>query len=514
MRLLPAGDFGILVELEDLAQVLALNAALAADPPPGLVSALPAARTILLEVDPQETSARDLAARLRAMPVERLERREGRIVEIPVRYDGEDLEEVARLTGLSPSEVAERHMGRLWEAAFNGFAPGFSYLVGGDPALEVSRRESPRLAVPAGAVALAGRFSAVYPKASPGGWRLIGTTDLPMWDETRDPPALLQPGDRARFVRASGAPAAPRRPKPAPPPEGLGLRVLAAGFPALWQDSGRHGLIAQGVSPSGALDQGAFRSLNRLLGNAPGTPALEILGGGFAFEAEAPGVFALTGAPVRIRLNGRRDLPSHAPLALEAGDRIEIAPPERGLRSLLGVRGGFRVAPVLGSASTDVLAGLGPEPVTTGARLIFAGARAGAVGPPEPPPLPPRPGDLVEIGVILGPRADWFPAEVLESFLAQDWRVTPQIGRVGLRLEGAPLLRSDARELPSEGCPAGAIQIPHAGQPVLFLADHPLTGGYPVIAVVAARHLDLLAQSPPGARLRFRPLAAPDWGRP
>jgi KipI family sensor histidine kinase inhibitor len=124
------------------------------------------------------------------------------VLEIPVTYDGPDLADVARLTGLGEREVVEAHTGSTWRVAFGGFAPGFGYLVGGDPRLEVPRREESRTTVPAGAVGLAGTFSGVYPRESPGGWQLIGTTSAPMWDLDRDPPALLVPGAVVRFTEA------------------------------------------------------------------------------------------------------------------------------------------------------------------------------------------------------------------------------------------------------------------------------------------------------------------------
>jgi allophanate hydrolase subunit 2 len=176
------------------------------------------------------------------------------------------------------------------------------------------------------------------------------------------------------------------------------------------------------------------------------------------------------------------------------------------MRSYLAVRGGFEVAPVLGSAATDTLAHVGPPTLTAGAQLGLARHPAGAVAAEDAGPTPelPRSDETVKLPVVLGPRTDWFAPETVERFLSQEWTVTPQSSRVGIRLHGAePLTRSDATELPSEGTENGAIQVPHSGQPVLFLADHPLTGGYPVIATLHPSALDLAGQIPPGARIRF-----------
>lgn len=204
VRFLRCADQGLLVELAGLDQVQALHAALAAHPPAGVTDLVPAARTLLLRLDPQHA---DPAAVQRA--VERTEpaaggRATGELLRVPVVYDGVDLDHVAELTGLSPREVVERHTSAEWTVAFGGFAPGFGYLAGGPPELLVPRRAESRTRVPAGAVGLAGEFSGIYPRESPGGWQLIGRTDLRIWDVDRDPPALLRPGVRVRFEEVPG----------------------------------------------------------------------------------------------------------------------------------------------------------------------------------------------------------------------------------------------------------------------------------------------------------------------
>jgi KipI family sensor histidine kinase inhibitor len=200
VRVLPCGEEALLVELDGLDAVLGMHAALAADPPEGVVELVPAARTILVAFDPARTAPERLAEALRDVRPLAAARERGPLVEVPVVYDGEDLEEVAGLAGCSAEAVVRRHLAGEYLAAFCGFAPGFAYLDGLDPALHVPRRDTPRTRVPAGAVALADRFTAVYPRPSPGGWRLIGRTDLALWDAERDPPALLAPGTRVRFV--------------------------------------------------------------------------------------------------------------------------------------------------------------------------------------------------------------------------------------------------------------------------------------------------------------------------
>lgn len=202
MRTMPCSDAGLLVEVADLDEVLALYAELVDDPPPGVVDLVPAARTLLLTIDPTVTDIGDVERAVRAARPRQGTRPDAGRVEVPVTYDGADLAEVGEITGLGERGVIEAHTGQEWTVAFCGFAPGFGYLVGTDDRLHVPRRSNPRTKVPAGAVALAGEFAGVYPRESPGGWQLIGHTSLRAWDLDRDPPAVLLPGVRVRFVEA------------------------------------------------------------------------------------------------------------------------------------------------------------------------------------------------------------------------------------------------------------------------------------------------------------------------
>lgn len=500
MRFLPVGPRTLLVELTDLDETLALFDALGADPVDGVAEIIPAARTLMVRVAPGYAADGALAGQIMArQPAPGTIRQEGPVetVEIPMTYDGQDLADVAAHMDLTVAEVIAAHQSATWAVAFCGFAPGFAYMTGDDPRFDLPRRPAPRTRIPAGSVALAARFCGIYPQDTPGGWQLIGTTRVPMWDLSRDPPALLRPGVRARFVEG----VAQVHPSVAvPEPQGQpALTVVQTAFPIVFQDEGRPGQGGQGVSASGALDMGALRRANRAVGNPSDAPVLEITLGPVGLRAEQPVTLALTGAAQAV-VAGH---PMPTTFALDRGDEVLIPPPAFGMRSYLALRGGFDVAPVLGSAATDTLAFVGPEALTNGARFYAANKPAIAIAAPEDQPLLPKPGDIVELPVTLGPRADWFTPGMIQHFLSQDWLVTPQSSRVGIRLEGTPVTRSDARELPSEGTETGAIQIPHSGQPVLFLADHPLTGGYPVIATLLPSALDLAGQIPPGARIRF-----------
>ena len=200
MRIVRAGTSAVLIELDDLDQVIGLHAELRREPPAGTVDLVPAAETLLITFDRSATAHDRVADDVRQRDLATVARPEGRLVEVPVVYDGEDLGDVARMTGMDVRDVVAMHLRPEYQAAFCGFAPGFAYLSGADPALRVPRRERPRTRVPVGAVGLADEFTGVYPREMPGGWQLVGRTDVALWDLDRDPPALLPPGTRVRFV--------------------------------------------------------------------------------------------------------------------------------------------------------------------------------------------------------------------------------------------------------------------------------------------------------------------------
>lgn len=516
IRFLPAGTGGLLIELNDLETTLTLLDAMKTNWIDGVIDLVPAASTLLVRFDISVTDARSIVSSVSKMDRSSRTVRTGETFEIPVIYDGEDLEEVAALLGWTTEEVIRRHTATTYTVAFTGFAPGFAYMTCDDPAFDVPRRKSPRVRIPAGSVALGGRFGGIYPADSPGGWQLLGRTPLKMWDIDRDRAALLSPGDRVRFcdIGADENHNAVRAPDVAPldvdpVKTASGLHVTRADRPALFEDLGRPGLAAQGVSVSGALDRASLIEANLCVGNPRGATAIEIAYGGFAVRAYQPVTLAVTGAssPLTIRtLDGRSvSAPFATPFAMDAGEELIVDFPEKGTRSYLAIRGGFLGDKVLGSASTDTLAKVGPAPVTVGDTLVPDDAPAIAVDPHRPKVNTfPQAGNVVSLDVLIGPRSDWFTKKGLETLVSQDWLITAESSRIGVRLAGKDKLeKATAAELPSEGTPIGAIQVPHSGQPVLFLADHPLTGGYPVIAVVAHHHLDLAGQIPIGASIRF-----------
>jgi len=607
-----AGDDGLLLDLPGTDAVARVASALVAAPPDGVVDVVPAARTVLVRGTAYAWDA--WAAAVRALAEAALDDRtpDGassaaptRVVPIPVVYDGEDLAEVARLAGLSPDEVVGRHAAARYRVAFGGFMPGFAYLTGLDPVLVVPRLATPRTRVPAGAVAVAGEYSAVYPRATPGGWRLLGRTRARMFDPSDDDrPALLVPGDEVRFVperdalAAGGLPAGadpagvpdraqvlagPARADPAgapdraqvlagPPagvpghaaglagdpadapagaareqadgrraadvrrhpdrdrPTGCGhVEVLATGPLVLVEDAGRPGLAAVGVPRSGAADPRALRAANRLVGNRAEAAALELLLGGLVVRFATTTAFALVGAPAPATLDGT-SVPPGCAVRAPAGAVLEVGVPARGLRTWLAVRGGLAAASVLGSRSTDVLSGLGPARIAAGHVLPLGTAfdglpqlgldgvsplgpegtsRLGPGGVPQRRPDGTREAAVAsaDVAVVLpatwGPRQAWLDDESRDRLRAQEWVVAADSNRVALRCDGPALVRGRHDELPSEGLVLGAVQVPHDGRPVLFGPDHPVTGGYPVVAVLTAEGIARAAQCRPGDRVRL-----------
>jgi len=289
------------------------------------------------------------------------------------------------------------------------------------------------------------------------------------------------------------------------------VRVLDPGALTLVQDLGRPGLAALGVSASGAFDRTAHRLANRLVGNDEGAAALEHLLGGLRIALPAGTWFAVTGAWGDLPLideHGRaRPVEPHTAVRADVDAELRLGPLARGLRATVAVRGGVAMPAVLGSRSRDTLAALGPAPVSAGDVLPLGPAPAAPVPPADLVPVDPPTDGIVELAVRPGPRHDWFGAAAWEALLTEEWRASSRSDRTGVRLEGPVLARTRERtdeELASEGMLRGSIQVSPDGAPTVLGPDHPVTGGYPVIAVVTDASLDLLAQLRPGQPVRLR----------
>ncbi|WP_147108365.1 carboxyltransferase domain-containing protein [Nesterenkonia populi] len=553
---LPAGQRALIAEFGTLAEVMAFHAHVKASPLAGQTEAVAAARTVLLTFrSRRETvSAAKQIRRLRPRPPRAEKARE---VQVRVHYDGEDLEALAEQLSITREALISWHIRTVWVGAFGGLAPGFAHcvpeelvrrkrprkselLAGG---AEVPRRASPRTRVPAGAVALAGEFSAVHPRSSSGSWQLIGTSDAPLWDLTRsgqEGPALIRPGDRVRYVPVTerievAEPASPASGEVRDPV----MEVITPGAQALVQDVGRRGCAELGAPRSGAADVAALRQANQLVGNDDGAAAFEVLFGGFELEVRQTCVLAVTGAEADLEVSApapqdrsnmafsgtgaisleevweSREVPQRAPFWMYAGERLSIAAPTAGMRSYVAVSGGLEAPRVLGSRSTDTLSGLGPPAVKAGDRFALDGVTSRFVGIADVARTPLPGAGPVVLRFVPGPREAWFgdadrprrrnPG--VEALQRQRWTVSRDVDRVGARLvpeDGEPLEVTAEGRLPSEPVVRGAIQVPPNGEPVLFLADHPVTRSCPVIGVVVREDLGLAGQLPPGTSAVFQ----------
>jgi len=279
------------------------------------------------------------------------------------------------------------------------------------------------------------------------------------------------------------------------------IEILATGPRALVEDLGRPGLARLGVGRSGAADRGAHALAQRLVGNTPDAAGIEVTLGGFAMRARGDLLAVVTGAPAPVTVDGRQRSLGEL-LTLLDGAELTLGPAESGLRSYVAVRGGLDVPATLGSRSTDTLSGLGLAPLAAG-DVVPVGEATRALPTLDAIALAPAGAEVV-LRVSPGPRMEWIAAP--EALIGPVWRVSSRSDRIGVRLEGEKIARARAyedAELPSEGVVRGSIQVPAGGEPVLFLADHPVTGGYPVVAVVLDADVDRAAQVRPGDVVRF-----------
>ncbi len=461
-----------------------------------------------------------------------------RTLELGVRFDGPDLEDVAGMLDCSPDHVVTLLTGAELEVAFLGFAPGFPYLVGLPPELaSLPRRPTPRTSVAPGSVAVAAGFASVYPSATPGGWWLLGTTSVRLFDADRPPYALVRPGDHIRFVVAPGVTAATRGAMAtaigpgaagepagaATDPAGRRLEVVEPGILTLVEDGGRRRVAGIGVPAAGPADRDAMTLANRLVGNPDDAAALEVTGRGPVLRMTGDAHVAVVGAApeaIEVTVDGR-PAGNGTVIPIGHGQRLSVGRVVRGLRAYVAVAGGLATPAVVGSRSTDVLTGLGPAALEAGDHL--------PLGPPPRPrgtltwprhPLGRRLGRApngphgsagsVPLRVVAGPHPS--ASEGWEALTTTSWTVAPSSNRVGLRLAADVGLPPPDSVL-STPMVTGAVQVPPDGMPIALLPDHATVGGYPVVATVIAVDLPRLGQLRPGDAVVFVPVGLPDADR-
>lgn len=518
----PFGDRALIVGVEDAAAGRALATALAGAGPGTGVEFVCGLRTVgVLVHDPDAALASlidavgDVVGRMPAPAAGGSVAGRGPFV-IPCAFDGPDLDDVARLSALSPDEVVAGLTAGPLRVSVVGFSPGFAYLDGLPPTLAaVPRRDRPRPAVPAGSVALANGHAAVYPTTTPGGWQLVGRTGLSLFSLDEAPYAVLAPGDRVQFrVAAAGDVVEGPRPvsRPWAPPPGARpvFEVLASGLRAVLQDGpGRRGVASSGVPAAGAADPVSCALANGLVGNAPGAAVLEVTGGGTRLRVLGPCHVAAVGAAPALRVDGADISPAGRVQPLGGGQVLAIGALARGCRTYVAVAGGFVAPELFGSASSDELCGLGPGPLGSGA-VLCAGEWAPPLGDhlvagaaTELPVTGP-----VSLRVVPGPHAERFGPGVLERVAAATFRAGSDSNRVGLRLRAEEPIDWGAAggELDSQPMVTGAVQLPPGGEPIVLGPDHATLGGYAVPAVVIAADHGRLGQCGPGTAIRLVPV--------
>jgi KipI family sensor histidine kinase inhibitor len=435
--------------------------------------------------------------------------------EIPVAYDGPDLEEVCALHGITREALVAAHTEPEYLVEAIGFLPGFGYLAGLPAGLATPRRATPRRVVPAGSVGIGGGQTGVYPFASPGGWNLVGRSDVRLFDVARPRPAVLAVGDRVRFVAAELPPEAEAAAVPIPPVAAgaAAITVIQPGLFTTVQDLGRPGHRAAGVPLSGGADRVALRLANLVVGNPEDAAVIEctLLGPTLRFERDA--VVAVAGAEFP-------GLPCGVATRVTAGTELALGHATAGCRGYVAVAGGIDVPPVLESRSTLVAAGLGGFR----GRLLRAGDRLGAGnGRLQTCPtsaLGPacgvdRGADLQSAGVGAGSGhavLRIIPGEQADAFGSGVWsrgfRASSRSDRMGLRLEGEPLPGAAAfAGMASVAVFPGTVQVPPDGRPIVLLADAQTIGGYSVLGQVIAADLPRAAQLRPNAEVRFEPVS-------
>jgi len=459
---------------------------------PAVTDLIPGYASLFVEYDARRARRGEILAWLEHLPAP--EEEEGEEVTIPVRYDGPDLEALARWAGLSPEEVIRLHSQRPYRVFALGFSPGFPFLAKVDEKIAKPRLPEPRSRVPALSVGIAGLQTGVYPTESPGGWNLIGRALVRVFDPHRERPFLVEPGDRVRFVPEEGPVVAPPEPLELlpPDPEDPVLEVLEAGLADLVVDRGRFLAGRFGLARSGPADPYAALVANRLVKNPPGAPVLELNLKGPCLRALAPATLAFAGFGLAAYKNDA-PIPPWSSFSVAPGDELCFEPKGRGSRAYLAVAGGFFARTFWQSASPDPRGKIG-RPLRTGDRLGRARPQAALPGRAFRPPYTPQ--GEVRLRLLPGPQAT---REALRALTGSSF-VVEAADRVGVRLEGAAV---PGGEVTSEAVPLGAVQVPPGGRPILLLADRGTLGGYAKPALLHPFDLKRAAQLRPGDRVRF-----------
>lgn len=474
-------------------RIHAVVKAIVSRPLRGVTDLVPGYSSLYVEFDTRITDEATIRAALETYDIGQEAIADSTQVDIPVRYDGEDLAEVATRANLSVNEVIERHSARHYHVYALGFSPGLPFMGEVNETLRFPRRANPRPRVPAHTVAIANAQTNIYPITSPGGWNLLGRALVSMYDPHRDKPFYVEPGDQVRFIPSQGE----IPPEPAPldllpaDPKNPVLRVIEPGLQDLVVDQGRMMVGRYGLCRGGALDARSAGIANAILRNSPHAPLIEMNFKGPVLEVLSNTVLAFTGwgvTPAR----GDELLPTFCSFSVKRGEVLTFNPSNEGARGYLAVVGGVESTMFMGSASVDLRGKIG-RPLQGGELLgrasehsIRAGFGFSAYRPPQ----------TLSMRLLPGPQATY---EALSALTSHSFKVD-HADRMGVQLAGAAI---PGGEVLSEGTPLGAVQVTSAGKPIILLHDRGSMGGYSKPAVVHPHDLPRLAQLRPQETLRF-----------
>jgi KipI family sensor histidine kinase inhibitor len=521
-----AGDSALLLEIGDPvidpelnARAIGIARAVRERALQGVRDVVSTFRSVAVFFDPLSIDVAAVAEALHDAAGAAPSRESGRTVDIPIVYGGEagpDLAEVAAFAGCTPQEVVERHAGRLYRVYMLGFLPGFAYMAAVDSTIAAPRHATPRLRVAAGSVGIAGAQTGIYPRASPGGWQIIGRTPLTVFDPAKTPPALLAPGDRVRFVPTDDLAAAwaaseggtvRETSTPVPHASGRFVTVVRPGLLTTVQDSGRWGYQSLGVPVGGPMDHAGHRIANALVGNPVSAAALEATLAGPELRIEQETRVGVAGGDLGATLDGA-EVPVHTSVRCPKDSMLRFDGRRTGTRAYVAFSGGVALDPVLGSQATHVVSGLGGvggRPLRAGDRLPLGeetkpgvtASKAGKIAPASVAHGGAR------VRVLPGPQAGDFDQSALDALQRTRFTISPRSDRMGYRLAGGCITGPIRGEMISDVTFTGGLQIPPSGEPILLMADRQTTGGYPQIAVVITADLPVAGQLGPGDWIEF-----------
>ena len=511
-----AGDSALVLELDPRIDAAVNARAIAAADGvrhgsiPGVRDVVSTYRSVAVFFDPLQARIEAIWAALDRAAAAGFRVDEPKRIEVPVAYgggNGPDLPEVAARTGLDEAEIVRLHSSTAYRVFMLGFVPGFAYMGVVPEAISVPRRATPRVRVPAGSVAIAGRQTGIYPQETPGGWQLIGRTRLRPFDAARSPVFLVAPGDEVTFlpVRSLEDTGPPwESAAGATIPQRGGLTVIRPGMLTTVQDPGRWGHQDRGVPVAGPMDMVAHRVANAALGNPHDAATLEVTLLGPELRVEQNTAIAIAGADLDATLDHRR-VPTHAAVPVQAGATLRFGQRRDGVRAYVAFAGGIAVPTVLGSRATHVLSAMGGHrgrPLAAGDRLPLESMSSPGSGRQLRAPRA-MPAGGARLRVLPGPQDDFFDDATAETLQRTRFTVSTQSNRMAYRLTGGTVVRATDREMISDATVMGGIQVPPSGEPILLMADRQTSGGYPQIATVITADLPLAGQLAPGDWVEF-----------